>query len=411
MRKFSVLFVLVAAAVALLAACGQEAEKEPTPQATQQQVADEPEEQVTQMTGPDDELKRQVVESYASGVHHLYSVSLESATAMDRAIDRFIDEPTPAHLEAAKRMWLLARDDYGPTEAFRFYDGPIDNPDDGPEGLINAWPLDESYIDYVEGNATAGIINNPDEFPVIDADLIVSLNEEGGEENVSTGWHAIEFLLWGQDLSTGGPGQRPVEDYTTNSNAERRATYLAVASDQLLDHLQQMVDAWAPRQSGNYRAEFVSLALDEALQKIITGIGELSRGELAGERMTVAFEERSQEDEHSCFSDNTTADIVANAIGIQMVYLGDYGTVSGPGIKDLIAAKDQALADRLEAEIGKSVDLAAAIPAPFDEHRAEGVSDQAAGRQAVMATIVSLENQTDTIVNAAQEIGITISVS
>ena len=361
--------------------------------------------------GPDDELKQEVVANYAEGVHHLYLKSLASAKSLDGAIDRFIAEPTPAHLEAAKRLWLVARDDYGPTEAFRFYDGPIDRPDDGPEGLINAWPLDEAYIDYVEGDLTAGVINNPNEFPVIDADLLVSLNEVGGEENVSTGWHAIEFLLWGQDLNRDGPGARPVEDYTTNTNADRRATYLAVASDVLVGHLQDMVDAWAPGSSGNYRSGFVSMDSDEAIQKIITGIGELSRGELAGERMTVAFEERSQEDEHSCFSDNTVADIVGNALGIQMVYMGDYGGVSGPGIKDLIAAKDEELADQLESQIRGSVHLATVIPQPFDQHLLEGVSDQTAGRQAVRSAIVSLENQTDTIVQAAEDIGITISVS
>ena len=361
--------------------------------------------------GPDDELKQEVVANYAEGVHHLYSNSLASAKSLDGAIDRFIAEPTPAHLEAAKRLWLVARDDYGPTEAFRFYDGPIDRPDDGPEGLINAWPLDEAYIDYVEGDLTAGVINNPNEFPVIDADLLVSLNEVGGEENVSTGWHAIEFLLWGQDLNRDGPGARPVEDYTTNTNADRRATYLAVASDVLVGHLQDMVDAWAPGSSGNYRSGFVAMDSDEAIQKIITGIGELSRGELAGERMTVAFEERSQEDEHSCFSDNTVADIVGNALGIQMVYVGDYGGVSGPGIKDLIAAKDEELADQLESQIRGSVHLATVIPQPFDQHLLEGVSDQTAGRQAVRSAIVSLENQTDTIVQAAEDIGITISVS
>ncbi len=361
--------------------------------------------------GPDDEMKQEVVANYAEGVHHLYSKSLASAKSLDGAIDRFIAAPTPAHLEAAKRLWLVARDDYGPTEAFRFYDGPIDHPDDGPEGLINAWPLDEAYIDYVDGDPTAGIINNPNEFPVIDADLIVSLNEEGGEENVSTGWHAIEFLLWGQDLNRDGPGARPVEDYTTNPNADRRATYLAVASDVLVGHLQDMVDAWAPGRSGNYRSAFVAMDYDEAIQNIITGIGELSRGELAGERMTVAFEERSQEDEHSCFSDNTVADIVGNALGIQMVYVGDYGGVSGPGIKDLIAAKDEELADQLESQIRSSVHLTTVIPQPFDQHLLEGVSDQTAGRQAVRSAIVSLENQTDTIVQAAEDIGITISVS
>lgn len=362
-------------------------------------------------SGPSDEMKRSAVANYANGVHNLYSQSLASAMAMDQAIDRFLADPTPARLEAAKRMWLIARDDYGVTEVFRFYDGPIDHPEDGPEGLINAWPLDEAYIDYVQGNPNAGIVNKASEFPQINAELLVSLNEEGGEENVSTGWHAIEFLLWGQDLSLDGPGQRPLEDYTTNANAQRRATYLAVASDVLIGHLKDMVDAWSPGRSDNYRAEFVALDADEALKRIITGMGELSRGELAGERMTVAYEERSQEDEHSCFADNTIADIVANALGIQMVYLGDYGTVSGTGIRDLIAAHDQTEAERLEAQIRGSVNLARLIPSPFDQHLQEGVSDQSAGRQAIQTTISSLESQTDTIVDAAQHIGITISVS
>ena len=220
--------------------------------------------------GPTDELKTSVVENYAAGAHASYSRSLASAQAMDAAIDSFLAEPSQVRLDAAKRAWLLARDDYGVTEVYRFYEGPIDNEENGPEGLLNAWPMDESYVDYVEGNADAGIVNMPDEYPTIDADLLVSLNEEGGEENISTGWHAIEFLLWGQDLNEDGPGYRPVSDYTTADNADRRATYLAVTSDLLLSHLQDMVDAWAPGQS-NYRAQFVSKDSDDAITDIITG--------------------------------------------------------------------------------------------------------------------------------------------
>ena len=360
--------------------------------------------------GPTDDLKAAVVENYAEGAYASYSRSLSSAQAMDAAIDNFLAEPSQVRLDAAKRAWLLARDDYGVTEIYRFYEGPIDNEEDGPEGLINAWPMDESYVDYVEGNPDAGIINMAGEHPTIDAELLVSLNEEGGEENVSTGWHAIEFLLWGQDLNEDGPGYRPVSDYTTADNADRRATYLAVTSDLLLSHLQDMVDAWAPGQS-NYRAQFVTKDFDDAITDIITGIGEMSRGELAGERMTVAYDARSQEDEHSCFSDNTISDIVANAAGIQRVYSGDYGSVSGPGIQDLIAAQDQALADKLAAEINRSVYLARSIPAPFDGALLEGISDAAPNRRAVLETIEALEAQTDTIVSAAQEVGITISVS
>ena len=361
--------------------------------------------------GDDDgDLREEVVATYAEGVHALYARSLASAQAMDAAIDAFLADPNEATLAAARRAWLNAREDYGPTEAFRFYGGPIDNEDDGPEGLINAWPLDEAYIDYVAGDAGAGIINNPDQFPEITAALLESLNEEGGEENVSTGWHAIEFLLWGQDLNENGPGTRPVEDYTTNDNADRRGQYLAVASDTLLVHLQDMVDAWAPG-GGNYRAEFLAKPADDALVDIITGAGALSKGELAGERMFVAYSERSQEDEHSCFSDNTVADIVGNAIGVRMVLTGDYGVVSGPGIIDLFAADNEALADRLTDETRVAVSMAHNIPDPFDQHLTDTASDSAYGRSQVLSTIEALERQADTIVEGAAAFGFTINTS
>jgi putative iron-regulated protein len=360
--------------------------------------------------GSSEDLEQEVVTNYADLVHASYQTSLESATTMDEAIDAFIADPTEETLNAAKEAWLTARDDYGPTEAFRFYGGPIDNEEDGVEGLMNAWPLDEAYIDYVDGTEGGGIINLPDEYPTIDADLLVSLNEQGGEANISTGWHAIEFLLWGQDLNPDGTGARPIEDYTTAENADRRATYLGVASDLLLTHLGQMVDAWAP-EGDNYRSEFVALPTGEALGMIMTGIGEMSRGELAGERMTVAYEARSQEDEHSCFSDNTTEDIIGNASGVEMVYLGEAAGVDGPGIHDLVAAQDQELADRLADEIGTSVALAGEIPSPFDQHLQEGVSDEDPGRVAIFDTIVSLEGQTDTLVEAADLLEVDLNLS
>jgi putative iron-regulated protein len=356
--------------------------------------------------GEDGASEQDVVSAYAEGVHAMYSASLESARAMDEAIDALVADPTPERLEAAKQAWLTARDDYGPTEAFRFYGGPIDDEETGVEGLVNAWPLDEAYIDYVEGDPAAGIVNTADEHPTIDAETLVAANEQGGEANVSTGWHAIEFLLWGQDLSADGPGARPVEDYTANANADRRAGYLATTSDLLLEHLEGLVAAWAPDEDGNYRSEFVALDPAESLAMIITGIGELSSGELAGERMSVAYEERSQEDEHSCFSDNTTSDIVANASGIGAVVNGDYGDVSGPGLADLLAGTDEALSEELVAAVEESTALAEAIPAPFDQHLGIDVPDDDPGRQSILATIESLQGQAEVIAAAATALGI-----
>jgi putative iron-regulated protein len=362
-------------------------------------------------SGSEDASLGDAVATYAEGVHASYQASLTSTQAMDAAIDAFVAAPSADTLQAAKDAWLAARNDYGPTEAFRFYGGPIDNETDGPEGLINAWPMDEAYVDYVEGEPDTGIINDPAGYPTIDAAVISELNEQDGETNISTGWHAIEFLLWGQDLSDTGPGERPVEDYTTNPNADRRAAYLTTASDLLLEHLQGLVDAWAP-DADNYRKEFLALDEAEAGRMIITGIGELSRGELAGERMNVAYSERSQEDEHSCFSDNTTNDIVNNALGVQNVLTATYPRgVTGTSLLDVFAAEDEDLAERLRTEVEASVEAARSIPAPFDQHLAEGVADSEPGRQAILTTMNDLGTQTDTIVEAAKAIGIEISVS
>jgi putative iron-regulated protein len=358
------------------------------------------------------ELAADAVTTYADGAHASYAATFDSATTMDEAIDAFIDDPTDATLAAAKDAWLAARDDYGLTEAFRFYGGPIDDEENGPEGLINAWPMDEAYVDYVEGNPNAGIINNPAEFSTIDAALLTASNENGGETNISTGWHAIEFLLWGQDLSEDGPGQRPVTDYIDAPSADRRADYLSAVSDLLLVHLGGLADAWDPEGEANYYDTFTTADPAESMTKIITGIGELSRGELAGERMNVAFSARSQEDEHSCFSDNTHNDIIANATGIQRVLLGDYpGSTEGAGVLDVLREIDSDLADQLEAEVAASVSAVEAIPAPFDQHLRDGVLDSEPGRVAILAGITALENQTPTIVAAAEALDLTINVT
>ena len=162
--------------------------------------------------------------------HANYSDTLAAVKDMQAAIAALVKAPSAAGLAEARNAWLAAREFYGQTEAFRFYGGPIDD-DNGPEGQINAWPLDEAYVDYVQGKPKAGMVNST-QLKITKAALIKA-NERGGEENISTGWHAIEFLLWGQDLSETGAGQRSFEDYVVGKglNAERRARYLSVATE------------------------------------------------------------------------------------------------------------------------------------------------------------------------------------
>jgi putative iron-regulated protein len=349
-----------------------------------------------------------VARHYAALVHANYEDALSTARGMQQAIAAFTKAPSAETQANARKAWLAAREFYSQTEAFRFYGGPIDN-DKGPEGRINAWPMDESYVDGVQDKANSGLINNR-KF-VISKQSLSGQNERGGEENIATGWHAIEFLLWGQDLSDTGPGNRSFEDFVDGkaANADRRRQYLMVVTDLLIDDLGSLVRAWAPGMKNNYRMRFEQGGR-ESVRKMLVGLGSLSRGELAGERLEVALNSQDQEDEHSCFSDNTHRDAVNNARGIQNVWLGEYkgadgSVLKGASLRELVATKDAALAERTTKQIAASVAAAERIQAPFDRE-ITGAKD-APGRQRVQKTIDSLTQQSKDLVAAAAAIGIT----
>ena len=344
----------------------------------------------------------EMMTNYASIVSASYEDSITAAKELDAAIDAFAADPTDANLQAARQAWLDSREPYLQTEVYRFYGGPIDD-EDGPEGLLNAWPLDEAYIDYVEGDADAGIIQ--DTSIEISAATLESLNEEGGEENVATGYHAIEFLLWGQDMSAEGPGDRPYTDYVGGEdgapNADRRALYLTTASDLMITHLESVNSEWAAG-GDNYRASFEGGSTEDGLRDVLTGMIILSGFETGGERLQTALDSGDQEDEHSCFSDNTHRDMIQDIQGIQNVYLGTYKrldgtTVSGTGVKDVIAARDAELATKIEAQIAESLAAANALNTPFDQEIASGNTE---GRARVEALITSLRAQENLLEDA-----------
>ncbi len=348
-----------------------------------------------------------VAAHYASLVYANYEDTLNGAKALQATIEAFIANPSADGLAKARKAWIDAREFYGQTEAFRFYAGPIDDKN-GPEGRINAWPMDEAYVDGVKGKPNAGIVNNPK--VRITKKGLSALNERDGEENIATGWHAIEFLLWGQDLSETGPGDRSFEDFVDGKapNANRRREYLKVVTELLVDDLGTLAKAWAPG-AKNYRARFEKSGAD-AMRRMLVGVGSLSRGELAGERIEVALASQNQEDEHSCFSDNTHRDIVNNAKGIENVWLGSYKradgtTLAGPSLRDLVALKDAATAERATTHIAASVKAAEGIQPPFDREIV-GAPD-APGRKRVQAVADALKLQSNDFLAAAKAIGIT----
>ncbi|RXJ94640.1 imelysin [Malaciobacter molluscorum] len=329
-----------------------------------------------------------LLSTYANIALANYKDALKDAKKLDKAIEKFAKNPTQINLEEAKAAWLQARESYGQTEIFRLSNGPIDAEEGwvaeaygALEGQINAWPLDENMIDYTidaNGKRTSGnIIDTKGKFNPggedsktvdvnkITVDSLTALNENGGEANVSTGYHAVEFLLWGQDQDysnfmkdavSHGPltaGQRPLSDFTSDKYAQRRLDYLKVSSKKIVDDLAIVTSAWEKNLSGNtglYRAAFLgelkganaskNLSSKDALRQVFAGMGVFVKSELANERIAVAVLTPSEEDEHSCFSDNTHRDIYTNYLGFKNVLFGTYnGRSFGKAMIDTVDAK------------------------------------------------------------------------
>ncbi len=380
--------------------------------------------------------QEQVVEHYADIAHAVFEDSLTTAKKLDKSIESFLAAPSAAKLEEVKQAWLDSRVPYQQSEVFRFGNAVVDD----WEGQLNAWPLDEGLIDYVStdyqyelGNegANANIVANKQlkigattmDVSQLTPKAIADLNEIGGSEaNVASGYHAIEFLLWGQDLNgtNAGAGQRPYTDFVvgegcTNGNCERRGEYLKATAQLLIQDLEWMEKQWSADEKGNYRAELLSDSSENGLRKMLFGMGSLSLGELAGERMKVALEANSTEDEHDCFSDNTHNSHYYNEQGIYNVYTGLYkrhdGTLlSGPSINDLVAQKDQQAAKEIQkqfdvtrSQVGQLVTSAENNGEFFDQLIASG---NVKGNALVNETIMSLVAQTASIERAAKIVGI-----
>jgi putative iron-regulated protein len=366
---------------------------------------------VSQAAEPD---TKAILDTYAAIALAGYEDALTSAKALDAAAEALIANPSEATLAAARAAWKASRPWYQQTEAFRFGNPVVDD----WEGRVNAWPLDEGLIDYVDasygtesdenGLYTANVIANPTisiDGAEVDAKEITpqflkeTLQEAGGiEANVATGYHAIEFLLWGQDLNGTGPGagNRPFTDYSTAPHADRRAQYLASAADLLVSDLEEMVADW--KDGGAARA-----SLEETgVSAILTGMGSLSFGELAGERMKLGLLLHDPEEEHDCFSDNTHVSHLNDAVGIQNVYLGHYtrldgSVVEGPSVSDLVASKDAALDTEIKGLLTATLDKMHAMAdraekvEAYDQMIAEG---NAEGNAVVEAAIDGLIAQT-----------------
>jgi putative iron-regulated protein len=375
-----------------------------------------------------------VVENYADIAEAAYGDAHTAALTLKAKIAGLVATPSDATLAAAREAWKAARPSYMQTEAFRFGNAIVDD----WEGQVNSWPLDEGLIDYVAGSYgtesgenefyAANVIANTslkvngktvDTTNITEDLLSKTLHEAGGiEANVATGYHAIEFLLWGQDLNGTGPGagNRPATDYDlkacTHGNCDRRAAYLTVATDKLITDLAWMTAQWG--QDGAARKAVADDPDGAGITAIVTGLGSMSYGELAGDRMKLGVMVHDPEEEHDCFSDNTHNSHFYDAIGLQNVYLGRYkrsdgSLVEGASLSALIAAKSPDADDRMRKALAATLEKISIIKTradggeAYDQMIGEGNDD---GNAVILAAVSALIAQAKELERGVAALGI-----
>lgn len=372
-----------------------------------------------------DSLPEAVAEHYVRLAHARYRESLETAETLFEAIRAFISKPSPETHEAAKQAWIKAHRVYSTTEVFRFGNPNVD----AWETRVNAWPIDEGFLDYVAPGRYAYEGGNPhalfnlisSDFQIATGYVVEARSEKDpkagiyygfteNETNVATGYHAIEFLLWGQDLNErpDSAGTRPFTDYlvgaeATGGNGARRCEYLLTIARILVADLRDAVLDWDPERSTLYAKSFRELELPVRLERMVLGMGGLSNGELAGERIQVALLASDQEEEQSCFSDTTHLSLLENALGVESLYLGrhdrrDGQSLEGPSLASLVHRLDPELdwqlRRRLEAsrKVLERVVTRAEGGEPFDQMIREGNDE---GRALLNEAISALQAQTE----------------
>ena len=376
-----------------------------------------------------------VIDHYADLAHAMYADSLTAAKGLSAAVDALIADPREETLAAARVAWRAARVPYQQTEAYRFGNAIVDD----WEGKVNAWPLDEGLIDYVApahggssqenpydamnviANTNVSIGGRQIDATTIDKTLLAdTLHEiDALESNVATGYHAIEFLLWGQDLNgTGaGAGQRPASDFATadctHGHCDRRARYLAAVTSLLVDDLEWIVAQWEA--DGGARQALVDAGPKQSLQTILTGLGSLSYGELAGERIKLGLMLHDPEEEHDCFSDNTHWSHYYDALGVKNVYTGTYeridgSRVEGPSLADLVAAADSDADAAIRRQLDTTLERMQAI---VDSAEKDGMAydqligiDNRLGNAMVMSAVDALVEQTRGFEHAVAVLGL-----
>jgi len=260
------------------------------------------------------------------------------ATQLNTSLQNLNATTTDANLTIAKQAWKDMRSVWEQSESFLF--GPVEDNDYDPN--MDTWPTDYTQMDALLAS------NNP-----------LTVTDIEGFTLSLRGYHPIEYILFGDH------GDRTAAEIT-----DRQKQYMMSLSTDLLNTCNDLYLSWssAPENfalqvinagttSTKYaKKQEVYIALVDGLIGICEEVGE--------GKMKEPFDARDPQLVESPYSGNSTTDFKNNITGIQNVYLGLNG---GKGLKDLVAAKNKSLDNKIQAELTAAINAFDNIPGFYEE--------------------------------------------
>ena len=319
------------------------------------------------------DAKQLFVSNYSNIAEAASRSALSQGRILKEAISAFVKDPKAETHLLAKVSWMQARLPFLQSEFSRMIveRGEVNH---DISNLLNGWPIDPGLIDYTAKVPGENIINNKEKYPSITTELLRSINLKAGKSGFTTGYHVIEFLLWGEDSERSSSGKRSFKDYDKSNSelAKRRADYLVACCDLLIEDLENLVSEWDHESKNNLRAHLESMPSDQAIRKILRMVSVLADG-LAESQIGSIISKESVFKEQSTFSDTTHFDFLHTVAGISNLAAGAYVGLDGKlqvlglGLIGLAEQAPNARAEKIRSLINDAMKSAQAFKGPFDQ--------------------------------------------
>ncbi len=251
---------------------------------------------------------------YLSLASQQFKTTCSNAEQLQASVQLFLTAPSKKTLKETRQHWLSSHNSYIASKLFRTLNikhpeldhSQIDPVKHSLTIRIDQSPMLPGYLDAVKGYPQSGYVFSP--LP-IDAETLNNEHQFSDTLYVTLGFHAIEFLLWGE----GNEQARTSSDYATLTNIKenpelpqaRRSQLLSLTTQLLSDDLQTQCKEWTNTE-GYYPSKLSEKPEEEQNEYIVTSIEQLL-SDIQINRAQI----KSATEHHSAFAQSDEQDLQA----------------------------------------------------------------------------------------------------